>query len=156
MFKRLILTVVILPLLVGGGIALRVIPAQAAIHGICDDAGYCLNAWNGGPLIKAYTNGVANDSFKINGVGTDLYNIQFTGGNNEYLGDYQNSKTDAKAGLVGSGGWGGGLQLIYTTGCPGEEFAIWDNHWQGYLIMSDSDGAQVYLNATSGSCFINT
>lgn len=52
--------VVILTCLVG-------IPAAQAQTNICgnDGSGYCMNAWNGGPTVRMYYGGYANDNFSF-------------------------------------------------------------------------------------------
>jgi hypothetical protein len=140
--------------LVFAGMALAS-PARAAYSPeVCDDANYCLNAWNGGPLVKAYKSGVQNDIFVIVYEGNFLYSIIDQDGgpfDENYIGDNNNNPGDAKAGLVGAGSWGTAFQENAGI-CPSGEFALYNNHWKAYLNFSDSDGSQVYLNSSAG-CF---
>lgn len=84
------------------------------------NGGYCLNAWNEGPYVNAYhTNVVNNDFFAFKNPSSGYENIECTGPGpyqNQCIGDYRNSSTDARAGLGGfcvSGqiAWGANFHL---------------------------------------------
>lgn len=122
--------------------------AQMPPTDICDSASYCLNAWDGGPWIKTYTVGVANDYFYVvqltemcnKGVSTSscplsgslnipgllIYQIQY---GNEYAGHTNNCLADDGArdgqtafgycnALNGTGGSDGTIYLAYHGTCP--------------------------------------
>lgn len=112
---------------------------------------FCLNAWNGGPLVKAYTGQVTNDDFQLN-CGSQNCNIedQNTG---TYVGDYQNSKYNAKAGLVGYGGWGTNFGVTPGDDSCGNDFLLHNFHWAANLSFGFFDGAQAYLNTGDDTCF---
>lgn len=54
------------------GVGISSAPALAAppAHQICAQAGsgYCMNAWNGGPQVAVYQNGVANDAYQFQAI----------------------------------------------------------------------------------------
>lgn len=122
---------------------------------LCDQivsgSGYCLNAWNAGPLVKAYTHNVTNNNFQWSGSGSSVVIEDMNTGT--YIGDYQNNSGDAKAGLNGYGAWGS-FFTEYSCGEGGVSFH--NNHWNAWLSFSDSDGSQVYLNTGNGSCLYET
>jgi len=147
---------------VGGGEAAH---AQGEEQ-VCDGSNYCLNAWNNGPDVNAYTGGVLNDEFYVYNPGTGYVNIQFAGadgGNyvSDCVGDLGNSSTDARAGLysncTGSDAqvaWGANFTEHSCTvaGESGEAFK--NVHWGGWLApASESDGAAFYLNSGNEDCF---
>jgi hypothetical protein len=152
--KRILLALALLVTL-GVAPALTATPALASgMYEICDGImdGYCINAWNGGPFVKAYTSGVTNDYFQVNSLGNGLYDIEDMN-TGTYVGDYNNDQYDARAGLVGYGGWG---YRFYKNGCEGITggMSFWNVHWNNTLSAPDSDGAQFYLNTTFSQCFI--
>jgi len=111
--------------------------------------GLCLNAWNGGPFVKAYGANVTNDAFSLVSTGGLYYAVEYTNTGN-IIGDVYNNKNDARAGLTDTGAWGT-VFTIGSSGC-GSGFAIRNNHWGAYLGFSFFSGAQAYLN-TSAVCF---
>jgi hypothetical protein len=148
---------IILSILMAAGLVLGTSQSPAHASGrteICDSiiGGYCLNAWNGGPLVKAYTSGVQSDYFQVNPLGGGLYDIEDMN-TGTYVGDYNNNQYDAKAGLVGYGGWGYRFQELGCEGITGGVTFV-NVHWGGRLSASDSDGAQFYLNTDSNQCFL--
>jgi hypothetical protein len=121
---------------------------------------YCLNGWNGGPYVNAYTSGVANNDFvAFYNSDTGYENIEYTGNgaySDECVSDYGNSSSDARAGLDGycetdQIAWGANFQL-YSCG---DGAAAFENvHWGGWLAPSSlSDGAGFYLNNSTEHCF---
>lgn len=122
--------------------------------------GYCLNAWNGGPYVNAYTSGVANNNFlAFYNSYTGYYNIEYTGNgpySDECVSDYGNSSGDARAGLTGycqadQIAWGANFQRY---SCGDGEYAFKNVHWGGWLgPQSSSDGAGFYLNKPTQWCF---
>lgn len=143
-------------LLTGGVAVASAVPAHASgMTEYCDSivGGYCWNAWAGGPLVKAYTPGTQNDWFQVNSLGGGYYDIEDMN-TGTYIGDNNNDPNDAKAGLVGYGGWGWKFSL---AGCEGITGAyIYDNfHWGGHISINDTDGSQAFLNVTSNNqCFL--
>lgn len=135
----------------------------------------CYNAWNGGPNIKDYTyisstpnnnefslhiaTGVCNNGFTTTtcptgwGVANDeIVNIQLNDSgskyNGDYIGDLNNSSTNAQAGLNKAGAWGSNF-VIPTGGCT----VFWNTHWRGYLgDLQTPKGNQQYLNNVSPEC----
>src|ERR1700730_12329648 len=82
---------------------------------------YCLNAWNTGPEVNAYTSGSVNNDF-IAFANSDGYEtIEFTGGgyyNDQCVSDYGNNSGDARAGLneycaSGQIAWGANFEPNY-------------------------------------------
>jgi len=123
---------------------------------------FCLNAWNGGPYVNEFTQGVANNYFTVisNQPATGYVNLEFTGSRSPYefgcIGDFGNSQTDARAGLSPCGGgnvpWGGNFT---ATHCPGG-LAFKNVHWNGWLApASAGDGTPYYLNSASEACFVD-
>lgn len=144
-------------LILGGSAAFMATSAPAQASGMsqyCDQiiGGYCLNAWNGGPLIKAYTSGVLNNNFNVNLNGNTTTIEYMNAGGGLFIGDYNNSSTDAKAGLDGPAGWGT-YYNAYPCGSDGAGLAFHNNHWNAWLSSSDSDGSQFYLNTGTAECF---
>ncbi len=126
----------------------------------------CLNAWNGGPDVNAYTVDVDNDTFAalVTGTlanGTYVYGIQFQAGttyNGDCVSDLGNDSGDARAGLDGNCvdgdiAWGANFTVDYS-GCPSGYFGFYDIHWGGWLAPASSgNGAAFYLNNTVEHCF---
>jgi hypothetical protein len=124
--------------------------------------GYCLNAWNEGPYVNAYhTNVVNNDFSAFQNSSSGYENIEYTGPGpyqNQCIGDYGNSSTDARAGLGGfcrSGqiAWGANFQLeACNNGDSG--WAFKNVHWGGYLTPNaHSNGSPFYLNSATKTCY---
>ena len=119
---------------------------------------YCLNAWNGGPEVNAYSTGVINNNFMAFANADGYETIAFTGGgtyNNQCVSDYGNNSGDARAGLDGycqSGqiAWGANFQLQY---CGNSTWAFWNVHWQGWLVAGSQDGDAFYLNVQTRHCY---
>ena len=110
-------------------------PRKAGLNEVCDSfLTTCMNAWNGGPLVKDYREGVTNDAFNIfqdtgacnsgltspncpiTGVprGLEIVYIEddYTDG---IVGDYQNNSGDARAGLTLGAPWGYRMVLYPVT-----------------------------------------
>jgi hypothetical protein len=121
---------------------------------------YCLNGWNGGPYVNAYTSGVANNDFvAFYNSDTGYENIEYTGNgtySDECVSDYGNSSGDARAGLDGyceanEIAWGANFQLY---NCGDGAAAFKNVHWGGWLAPASlSDGAGFYLNDPTEHCF---
>jgi hypothetical protein len=134
---------------------------------VCTATSFCVNAWNGGPYVNVYTPGASNDTFYLMENGSGYWNLQYIDFLGTYwcVGDFGNSSTDARAGLVmgdctGGGAipWGGNFTRV-TTNCPSNEFALKDNHWGGWLAPSTpglGNGDPFYLNNTSEFCYTYT
>lgn len=146
-------------------------PRKAGLNEVCDSfLTTCMNAWNGGPLVKDYSEGVTNDAFNIfqdtgacnsgltspncpiTGVprGLEIVYIEdeFTNG---IVGDYQNNSGDAKAGLTLGAPWG--YRMVLYGGIGGGTFQLADAHWtsnwnniHGVGWKTSGNGNQVYLN----------
>lgn len=124
-------------------------------------SGYCLNGWNGGPYVNAYTMNQANDDFQVmaNPGAPQYVNIVFDGfgDTGQCVSDYGNSSTDARAGLYGQCqrgqiAWGANFQLIACNN--GETWAFKNVHWGGWLTPnSHSDGSPFYLNSATKTCY---
>jgi hypothetical protein len=123
-------------------------------------ADWCLDAWNGGPAVNVYSsNGGANTLFSdITNSNPSYANFEFEG-NGECIGDYGNSPSDARAGLVGgcgtSGiGWGGNFGTQFCANNTGIE--MYNVHNQGWLgpQNSNGNGTAFYLNKPNPYCFI--
>jgi hypothetical protein len=144
--------------LANGSASAAVPAASPAPDGICT-GNSCLNAWNGGPFVNAYTGGTANsnDEFIIVESGANV-EIQFLGSGSwhgECVGDAYNESTDARTSLdsCGADGSGAGWGTQFTeVSCPGGQ-AFKNIHWGGYLApASGANGAAFYLNS-SEACF---
>lgn len=120
---------------------------------MCDGingSGHCLNAWNGGPLVKAYTGGVGNDAFSWGGNGSQ---VQIWDSNTGmYVGDYLDNSQDAKAGLNSTAGAWGSYFTAYSCGVN-QGVSFHNNHWNAWLSGGDSDGDQFYLNVSDSKCY---
>jgi len=97
---------------------------------------------------SAYLNPDGYETIEYLGPGPD---------NQECIGDYGNSETDARAGLYGfcnSGqiAWGANFNLIY---CGNNTWAFENVHWpKGYLTPnSNVDGSPFYLNSATRTCY---
>jgi hypothetical protein len=142
----------------GGGTAY----AQSGSGDQFCDGTSCLNAWNGGPYVNAYTQGViANNYFSIY-YASGWLGIQFTGNSNspydyECISDYGNSSTDARAGLNGdcaAGSIAWGAKFTAYSCDSGQGTAFKNQHWNGWLAPSHSgNGAPFYLNSSTEACF---
>jgi hypothetical protein len=133
----------------------------------------CLNAWGGGPFVKAYTGGTPNqnDDFYILGPQPNgAVVIAFLPGsgipwNGECVGDaYNNSgRADTSLDPCGNNGQGAGWGTQMTeidgngsNGCPSGYYAFYDAHWHGYLGPGQPgvNGSPFYLNKPEKWCFI--
>jgi hypothetical protein len=124
--------------------------------------GSCLNAWNGGPLVKVYQGGAANDYFEpYYNTNNGYYEILFlnmTPYGHYCVGDYNNNANDAKAGLysdctAGRIAWGANFTED-TSSCGAGDIAFHNVHWGGWLAPAGlSNGSQFYLNNPSKHCF---
>jgi hypothetical protein len=143
----------------GAAAVIATSPAYAGVgNQYCLGSSGCMNAWNGGPLIKAYTVNTGNNDFfteSINGGGYTQLGFGGSGPYNAYcIGDDGNSTGDAKAALLSCANgipWGGNFQLLYdgTRNC----YEFYDYHWQGYLSGGTVNGDQFYLNSDNPECF---
>lgn len=137
-------------------------PIQACIGTVTP---WCLDAWNGGPLIKVYgTNGGQNTVFDTitNQNQTQFTQIEFDPGGilqGQCIGDVGNNPNDARSGFVtgcgGSGiGWGGNWGVQNCASNQGVEF--WNAHWNGWLgpENANGNGTQFYNNKPTPYCFL--
>lgn len=135
--------------------------AHAAGTEICsitsqgNPASPCLNKWNDGSLIKAYTPGATNENYVIQLTGDGSGNVQIYDPNTgQCVGDYQNNSGDAKASdyencpSSGVAGWGT-VFSYYSTGCPNASGVLYNHHWNGDLSANAANGSQFYLNVGS-------
>jgi len=125
----------------------------------------CLNAWNGGPSVRAYSVNVQNNNFDgyydPNRPGA-VY-LEFIGGGSYdfwCIGDYGNSSGNASTGLVNcpsgsnTGGWGANfVPEGSSVGCTGGTYGFYNQHWGGYLAPSGGNGSEFYLNSSAVYCF---
>ena len=177
MARGVALLCTMLTLAFGGSMALRTGAASASVNTQISfqycHGNACLNAWNGGPAIKVYSPGAANNDFYVYLYlnyenGNEAYSLEATidgpigGSYNGYcIGDAGNSSRNASAGLVpcwnaigGTGGLGISFK-IDNTDCPLGEMALYNIHWRGYLGPPSgySNGADWYLNKPTPYCF---
>lgn len=130
----------------------------------------CANAWSGGPAVDSYDASSLNNDFTlIEAPGTSNWALEDTDGgaySGYCLGDYGNSSSDARAGLVAcpnvntgsTGGWGSNFHLYSCEGSNGYSgYYFYNNHWGEYLSPSGSwdNGDAMYLNTVDygGLCF---
>lgn len=122
----------------------------------------CLNAWGGGPAVNTYTPNAANNYFYEIITYTGNRGLQFAGGGNnsgDCIGDWNNSSTDARAGLYSNCGdtqpaWGANMREV---GCSNGGEAFYDIHWNGYLgPQTTGNGVAFYLNKPTPYCFQTT
>lgn len=135
--------------------------AQGTQNQYCN-GGYCLNGWNGGPEVNAYTVNHVNNNFSVfRDPGTAYDFIEYTGDGNykdQCIGDYGDSSSDARAGLSGfcSSGqiaWGAIFKLK-ACGNGDSGWAFKNVHWGGWLTPnSHSDGSPFYLNSATETCY---
>ncbi len=121
----------------------------------------CVNAWDGGPAIDTYTvmGSEPNDELYVGTLNNGNYYLQFIGGgvyNDECIGDYNNSPTNASTGLDPcptnsySGGWGTNFK---ESGCSPEGTKFENNHWGGYLAPGQFvNETPWYLNHSGQYC----
>jgi hypothetical protein len=123
------------------------------------DGSQCVNAWGGGPAVNTYTPGVSNNYFAEIITYTGNVGLQFEGSganSGDCVGDWNNSSTDARAGLYSNCGdtqpaWGANLREV---GCSNGGVAFYDIHWNGYLGPATAgNGVAFYLNKPTPYCF---
>lgn len=177
--RKLAIVLAILGMMLG--IGFTAIPAHATGGtSWCNNASppsavTCLNAWYGGPLVKSFAPGVANDNFNyyqdtgacnagltstncpISGVPSNLEIIKVTfQGSGVYqgdcVGDYLNSQTNAAAGLGSCSNWGTTI-VVDTTSCASGTYFLVDAHFStnwssrvGIGWQGDGNGQQIYLD----------
>jgi len=141
----------------------------------------CVNAWGGGPLIKTYPGGVVNNDYFVavqegtgpcggysttsncpwSGTpsGLPIVQLEFEGSgqySGDFIGDYGNSSTDAKAGLVGYNGWGTNFILYNDPSQCGSNtpWLLINTHWSpswynaaGLGSFANYNGKQLYNNS---------
>jgi hypothetical protein len=142
--------------------------AQGGGDQFCTGTNYCINAWNGGPLINVYAPGVNNNAFTMIQNSSGYWNLQFTNTNSnnygECIGDMNDSSTNARAALDPQDcasndiAWGANFTIV-TRNCPSGEFALHNNHWNGYLAPSTpglGNGDSFYLNNADEFCYSET
>jgi hypothetical protein len=120
----------------------------------------CLNAWNGGPDLNAYSPGASHEDFELVGVYRSpnlYYQIEYLP-DGTCVGDGDGgSPSDARAVMNdtcnGSNGYGGSYGTLFNLeyGCPDGGWAYENVHWNGLLGAGTADGSAFYLN-TSGVC----
>jgi hypothetical protein len=162
MRSRIITLLAACLLATGFGSFLTANSASAATRYQICFGGSCLNAWNGGPLVKVYSSGAANNFFETyHNPNNGYYEILFlnmTPYGHDCVGDYNNNPNDAKAGLysdctAGSIAWGANFTED-TSHCGAGEIAFRNVHWGGWLAPAGlSNGSQFYLNNSSAHCF---
>jgi hypothetical protein len=144
-------------LAVGFGSFLMANPASAqGTPQLCYLESFCLNAWNGGPYVNVYSPNVSNDAFQYIYIGFNTWVIQYEGSgrySGDCIGDYNNDKYDARAGLysnctTGNVAWGAKF-TVDSLDCPSNEVAFHNNHWGGYLAPAGfNNGDAFYLNSS--------
>jgi len=159
--KRIItlLTACLLAITAGSFLTANTASATTGVQ-FCDVL-QCLNAWNGGPYVNTYGPRVANDFFNltINTLPDPGYRvIQYLGPGSYHgdcISDYNNSSTDARAGLYdcsrGGYPWGSKFEV---ANCPSGALAFYDIHWNGWLAPAGpGNGKGFYLNNPTEHCF---
>jgi hypothetical protein len=170
-------------LVLGGSAALAATAHATGLDNWCNNTSgqECLDAWFGGPLIKTYPYGPPNQNNTFYVVqegqgpcggyqtspncpwsgapgGLPIVNLE-SAADGGFIGDYQNSSSDARSGTVGFSGWG--WNWIEDKGACGPNSALfisihWSNSWYNAhgLQLASSTGAQVYNNSTE-LCLVN-
>jgi hypothetical protein len=148
----------------------------------------CLNAWNGGPFVKSYTANVTNDAFglyldtgvcnhgytttncPLAGVPAGHQIVQFqdqaaaTGCYGDWVGDYANSPSDARASACDASNAWGGVFIVSgpQTQCGPSYYAYinvhWSSNWVDQTGLSfanggNANGQQAYLDVTTAGCY---
>jgi hypothetical protein len=132
----------------------------------------CLNAWGGGPWVKAYTggpNGTENNYFEAVQETDGYWYIAYTGNPTSpwygyCIGDAYNKSGNADTSLDPCGtGWGTNFRLVHGpgyNGCPtGNYYAFENIHWPGWLgpignpTGGWTNGSVFYLNKPQEFCF---
>jgi hypothetical protein len=113
----------------------------------------CLNSWDGGPWVKAYTagpDGTDNNYFEVNLLSNGDLTIQDIAQNawkGKCIGDAYNNSGRADTSLNPCAtGWGTNFALV--AGCPDNTIGFYDLHWKGYLGPPSGwvNGSVFYLN----------
>lgn len=152
--KRLVLGAALLALPLGAALAS---PAGAVANQLCDQSSHteCLNAYNGGILVKTYSPNVSNDNFNwqlVDGrcqsgtpyttancplsgtpAGELIVQLKYYNLSNQCVGDNTNDSGDAKAGI------GPGFCNSTTTGTGGA--------WGSLFIIDTTAGCSGDYNA---------
>jgi hypothetical protein len=183
--KRLLRIIPLVAVLVASaGVAVTVAaPSWAVQQEICQASPSfspefpCLNAWNGGPYVKAEGPGTSNENFSeqevfnrcesgtalttngcpIAGIPSGFLIVQLRYGNGQCVGDLNGSSGDAHAGLTtcnnpntGQGGAFGTIFVARATACQSADGywnAHWSSNWNGGL------GGLKITGSTNGSQF---
>lgn len=161
MRSRIITLLAACLLATGFGSFLTANSASASTTEMCWGA-ICLNAWNGGPLVKVFSGGAANNYFEpYQNPNNGYYEILFlnqTPYGHDCVGDYNNNANDAKAALysdctAGRIAWGANFTED-TSNCGAGTMAFRNVHWGGWLGPAGlNNGDQFYLNKPSRYCF---
>jgi hypothetical protein len=141
------------------GIAFVTTSGAAYATQFCAASGQsCLNAWGGGPAVNVESPGASDNTFQLQNFGGIYYQIQYinVGQYSSYcVGDYGNSQSSARAGLV-SGcqnptDWGVNYDTDTCNNGNGDYFN--NIHWTDWLGPQSGVGSAFYLNKPSGWCF---
>jgi len=163
--KRAVIIAAVLFLLPIGGIVLAGPASAQGVTQWCEGSfgSVCFNAWNGGPSVRQYSQGVVNNDFYSisdpNRPGTFQIESAVV---DECIGDSGNNSGNATTGLVAcwsgtsAGGWGSTFTYS-SSGCPSGYFKLINQHWGGYVAPADGPegeiGAEWYLNTNVPDCF---
>jgi hypothetical protein len=132
-------------------------PAGTILYTQHTPAGYYMNFWGGGDLIKSYGAVTYNDGMEIQWIGHNQFQIADQVHPGSCVGDYGNDPNDDRAAggnqcpSTGAGGWG----TIFTQsseGCPAGYFIYRSNHWGGGIYVTDDNGDVVIFNSGGGDC----
>jgi hypothetical protein len=155
--------------LAAGGTALAAAPALAAAAAPASTAitesgsGYHyyydslnLNAWNGGPDVRAYNQSATDDDFTAEGSGSSVHLVDTDGGayNGDCIGNFGNSSSqDADEAVLEPCSplpWGADFQ---EQSCGGGLIAFYDEHDQGYLEDPQQANGTWFVLGGNIACF---
>ena len=183
--KRLLRIIPLVAVLVASaGLAVTAAtPAGAVQQEICQPSASispefpCLNAWNGGPYVKAEGPGTSNENFAeqdvfnrcgsgtalttqgcpIAGIPAGFLIVQLRYSNGQCVGDLNGASGDAHAGLTtcnnpntGQGGAFGTIFVARATACQSGD-GYWNAHWSN--SWPNSLGGLKITGSTNGSQF---
>lgn len=126
----------------------------AAFTEQCDQSGFCMNTWNGGPLIKSWHGTTANNNIAVQWINAARTQFELrTNVAGGCVGDYGGRQGDARAASEdscpssGHADWGTVFTVDHSV-CPAGWAGYKNQHWGGYIYIGSGNGAQVYLNGS--------
>ena len=145
-------------LALGAGLLLGVAAAPAAHAAAfteqCDQSGFCMNLWNGGPLVKSWHGTTANNSIAVQWI--NAAHTQFELRDNVVggcVGNYGGAQNDERASgqrscpSSGHADWGTVFNVDHSV-CPAGWAGYRNQHSGRYIYLPSGNGAQVYLNSS--------